>query len=492
MLEASDPRRQSELTSERRDRQSMQTTAQRQDIEQPTEQPTGNLWAPEWRSLTIGLVVLITLAASEALAVATVLPLVAHDLHGLALYGWVTSAFFLGALVGLVVAGDEVDRRGPAAPYVVALVLFASGLLVAGLAPSMAVVVAGRLLQGLGAGAIPAIAYASIGRTIPEAVRPRVFALLSTAWVLPGIGGPAAAAAVASLVGWRGVFLGLLPLVALTSVVPYRALRRVAAPPGQRHSGTRVVAAVRVAAAAGLALAALQQRSLVSLPLVAAACAVARGSLPSLFPAGTASARRGLPAVVLVRGLLTFGFFGADTFVPLTLVSVRHQSTALAGAALASATVMWTAGSWLLSHFVRERGARFFVRIAFVILIAGIAATSATLLNSVPPWIAVGSWGFGGLGIGLAYSGLSLAMLSEAEPGREGKATASVQLAENLGVAFGAGIGGAAVAVGVAHANEPAGIAVAFGVAAAAALIGLVASRGLPEARETPDGTSSG
>jgi predicted MFS family arabinose efflux permease len=153
---------------------------------------------------------------------------------------------------------------------------------------------------------------------------------------------------------------------------------------------------------------------------------------------------------------------------------------------------MWTAGSWLLSHFVRELGARFFVRTALVILIAGIAATSATLSHSVPPWIAVGSWGFGGLGIGLAYSGLSLAMLSEAEPGREGKATASLQLAENLGVAFGAGIGGAAVAVGVAHANEPAGIAVAFAVAAAAALIGLVASRGLPEARETPDGTSSG
>src|SRR5438067_7968233 len=106
--------------------------------------PSGSVWAPEWRGLTIGLVVTVTLAASEALAVATVLPLVARDLHGLSLYGWVTSSFFLGTLVGLVIGGEEVDRRGPAVPYAASLVLFAAGLLVAGVAPSMAVVVAGR------------------------------------------------------------------------------------------------------------------------------------------------------------------------------------------------------------------------------------------------------------------------------------------------------------------------------------------------------------
>src|SRR5919199_1507989 len=89
--------------------------------------PRPSVWAPEWRALTVGLVLTITLAASEALAVATVLPLVARDLHGLALYGWVTSAFFLGTLVGLVLGGEEVDRRGPAAPFAVALVLFAAG-----------------------------------------------------------------------------------------------------------------------------------------------------------------------------------------------------------------------------------------------------------------------------------------------------------------------------------------------------------------------------
>lgn len=78
----------------------------------------------------------------------------------------------------------------------------------------MAVLVAARFVQGLGAGTIQPIAYVAIGRSLPEALRPRMFATLSTAWVLPGIAGPAIAGAVGDSIGWRYVFLGLLPLIA--------------------------------------------------------------------------------------------------------------------------------------------------------------------------------------------------------------------------------------------------------------------------------------
>lgn len=438
-----------------------------------------SVWAPEWRALTVGLVANVTLVASEALAVATVLPLVARDLHGLSLYGWVMSAFFLGTLVGLVVGAEEVDRRGPAAPYAAALALFAVGLAVAGLAPAMGVVVAGRVLQGLGAGAIPAVSYAAIGRTFPDELRPRVFAMISTAWVVPGLVGPAAAAGVASLVGWRGVFLGLLPLVAVTSVLPYRALRWIepAATPARTR---RILSALGAAAGAALALAALQQRSLVSIPLAVAAVAVAARPLRTLFPHGTATARAGLPATVLVRGLLTFAFFGADTFVPLMLVAVRHRSTALAGAALTAATLAWTGAAWIQARYVNALGARFFTRLGLLIVLAGIGGTACALLGTVPPEAAVGTWAIGGFGIGLVYSSLSLTMLREAEPGREGEATAALQLADNLGVAFGAGVGGAAVAVGAAHGHEGLGVAVAFAAAAAAAVVGAAASARIP------------
>ena len=129
------------------------------------------LWAPQRRALTTGLVLTITFVASEALAVVTVMPVVARDLGGLRLYGWVFSAFMLGSVVGIVAAGREADRRGPAVPFVAGVVLFGSGLAVAGLAPSMDVLVAGRVLQGLGAGAVPSVAYATIGRSLPDTLR---------------------------------------------------------------------------------------------------------------------------------------------------------------------------------------------------------------------------------------------------------------------------------------------------------------------------------
>src|SRR5437762_13268577 len=128
---------------------------------------TGGLWAPQTRALTVGLVLTVTFVASEALAVVTVMPVVARDLGGLRLYGWVFSAFMLGSVVGIVAAGREADRRGPAVPFVAALILFGSGLAIAGLAPSMDVLVAGRVLQGLGARAVPSVAYAVLGRRLP-------------------------------------------------------------------------------------------------------------------------------------------------------------------------------------------------------------------------------------------------------------------------------------------------------------------------------------
>ena len=134
----------------------------------PTRDQTDSLWRPDRRALTLGLVLTITLVGFESLAISTVMPIVADELGGLELYGWVFSAFFLGSLIGIVVVGGAIDRGGLAVPFAVGLGLFAIGLLVGGLAPSMPILVAARFLQGLGAGTIQPIAYVAIGRTLPE------------------------------------------------------------------------------------------------------------------------------------------------------------------------------------------------------------------------------------------------------------------------------------------------------------------------------------
>src|SRR6266545_1001501 len=290
---------------------------------------SGGLWAPERRALTIGLVLTVTLVAFEALAVITILPAIKDDLGGLRLYGWVTSAFFLGVLVGVVVAGEQTDRRGPAPPFVAAVVLFGIGLVIGGLAPTMLVLVIARGLQGLGAGAISTVTYTSIGRCFPEELRPRLLAVTSTAWVVPGIAGPALSALVASHFGWRVVFLGLLPLVVFSASLTIGSLRRIGPPAEPAPHATGLVDAVRVATGTGLLLAGLTQLTggspAVGVALAVAGVVLGLRALVRLLPAGTLRARPGLPVAVLSRGLLTFAFFGADTYVPLTITAVRGQ-----------------------------------------------------------------------------------------------------------------------------------------------------------------------
>ncbi|HEY7359254.1 MAG TPA: MFS transporter [Streptosporangiaceae bacterium] len=442
------------------------------------------LWAPPTRGLTTGLVLSITFVASEALAVVTVMPLVAQDLGGLRLYGWVFSAFMLGSVVGIVMAGREADRRGPAIPFVGGLVLFGSGLAVAGLAPSMGVLVAGRVLQGLGAGAVPSVAYAAIGRSFPGPLRARMMAVLSTAWVVPGLAGPALAAEVAHVFGWRWVFLGLLPVVAVAGAIAVPALIRLGPPGAGQVQEHQLIYGIAVAAGAtmtlaGLTLAAGSGAVAAGIALIIAGVAAGLPALRRLVPAGTLTARPGLPATILSRGLLTFAFFGADAYVTLSITAVRHRSPLVAGIAVTGATLSWTAGAWVQARLSETWPGRRFVRTGLVIVLAGIAGMVLVLQPQVPVAAGLVAWTVAGLGMGLAYAPLSLMMLREAPPGREGRTSASLNLADVLGTALGIGVGGAAVAAGAGR-DLPLGITAAFAASAAVGVVALAVSRRLP------------
>src|SRR5262245_42999196 len=120
-------------------------------IETPARE---GIWSRANRGLTIGLLMTVVGVAFEALAVATTLPATTRDLGGLALYGWAFSAFMLTNLIGITISGAEADRHGPARPYLLGIGLFTLGLLIAGAAPTMLIVVLGRTVQGFGAGFI--------------------------------------------------------------------------------------------------------------------------------------------------------------------------------------------------------------------------------------------------------------------------------------------------------------------------------------------------
>jgi MFS family permease len=204
-------------------------------------------------------------------------------------------------------------------------------------------------------------------------------------------------------------------------------------------------------------------------------------ALRRLLPPGTLRADAGLPATILSRGLLTFSFFGADAYVTLTISTVRHHSTALAGLVVTAATLSWTAGAWIQARLNQKwEGARL-VRLGLACVLIGAAGMALQLRAGVPVAEGFVAWAVAGFGMGLAYAPTSLMMLREAPAGREGWASASLNLADVLGTALGIGVGGAAVAA-VTRSNVQVanGVAIAFLAAAVAAFGAFFVTRRLP------------
>ena len=441
----------------------------------------GGIWAPERRLLTVGLVLAVTFVAFEALAVATILPVVGRHLGDLRLYGWVFSAFLLASLIGIVIAGTLADRVPLGRLMLAGLALFAVGLVVGGTAPDMTVLVAGRAVQGLGAGVVPAVAYVTISRCYPEESRPRMFAVLSTAWVVPGLIGPAIAALVAAAVGWRWVFLGLIPLVIVAGILVVLALRHVPPPASPGTAAVPYLAVLGLVAGAGGALASLSSGVV---PVVAAGgiagSALLAVSLRRLMPPRNLSARPGLTATIFSRALLTCCFFAGDAYVPYAIVTVRHAPTTLAALALTASTLTWTAGSWVQARCIARYGPRRLVRPGECLVAVGLGMMCVVLLPSVPPELAILAWAVAGAGIGTAYAPLSVTTLNRAAPGEEGRATSALQLCDVLGQAIGTGVAGAIVAATAAGIGHGPGVALAFSFGIVVALIGVIVGARLP------------
>ena len=441
------------------------------------------------RRLAAALVCVVTVVAFEAMSVATILPDVEDELGGLSLYGWVFSAFTLSSLVGIVAAGWWCDRHRPGDALAGALGVFVIGLLVGGSATSMGMLIGGRVLQGLGAGIVPAVVYVCIGRGFREEQRPRVFALAATAWVVPSLIGPALAAFVSSHASWRWVFLGLVPITIVIGAAALPAVMRLGSVVNDAPSTSPIVLpTIGLTLGAALTLASLELPVAIAVPAVVVGLAVTGYAFMHLTPPGTLRARPGLPAAVLLRGMLTFAFFGIDAYISLALVDVRGSSTAFAGVVLAVASFSWTAASWIQARWVTRLGPRPFVRGGFGLIVVAGFVLVGTMGVGVPIWVALIGWAIGGLGMGLAYAPISAATLFAAEEGHEGAATASLQLSDSLGISFGTGVGGALItAFGTSGDELGHGVRVVWLGMAAVAVVGAVLAPRLPASvsRET-------
>ncbi|SDL48072.1 Predicted arabinose efflux permease, MFS family [Lentzea albidocapillata subsp. violacea] len=400
------------------------------------------LWSPERRWPTTGILLLVTLLAFEAMGVGTAMPTMVRELRGEALYAWPFLANLAASVIATVFSGRLSDRRGPKPAVLIGVVLFLAGLVVAGVAETMTVLLAGRALQGFGAGFLIVAVYVLIAVAYPEDTRPAVFGALSAAWVIPSLVGPAVAGWATEHLSWRWVFLAIIPLVLVGSVLLVPVLRglprHTEAPPTRRYLP---LAAVAVGlGVAGLSWG-LQHRTWW---LIAVALLLLAPALRILLPKGTLIARRGLPVTILARGLLAGTFFAVEGFIPLTLSVVHGYSPLEAGIPLTLSALGWASASmWASRHPEIERYT--LVRIGFLFVATGVAAVTLIAPTWGPAFLTPVLWAVAGAGMGMATSSVGVLMMAASPEADRGFNSAALQISDMLFSATMIGLGGVLV-----------------------------------------------
>ncbi|MEU0943713.1 MFS transporter [Streptomyces canus] len=405
-----------------------------------------------YRALSIGIVSVVLLIAFEATAVGTAMPVAARELDGVALYAFAFSGYFTTSLFGMVLAGQWADRRGPLGALTAGIAGFGAGLLLSGTAGAMWLFILGRAVQGFGGGLVIVALYVVVGRAYPERLRPAIMAAFAAGWVVPSIVGPLAAGAVTEHLGWRWVFVGIPVLVVFPLVLALPQIRRRAAGPVDGIDGQasfdrrRIRLALGISLGAGLLQYAAQDLRPLSLLPGLAGVALLVPAVLGLLPRGTYRAARGLPSVVLLRGVAAGSFVAAESFVPLMLVTQRGLSPTLAGFSLAAGGGTWALGSWVQSRARVEPYRERLMTGGMVLVAAAIAAAPSVLIDAVPVWTVAVAWGFGCFGMGLVISSSSVLLLKLSAPEEAGTNSAALQISDGLSNAVLLAAGGAAFA----------------------------------------------
>lgn len=410
----------------------------------------------------------VALHAVNVYIATTILPSVVRDIGGLDYYAWNTTLFVVASILGSATSARLLGAAGPRGAYVAAAALFALGTLTCAAAPSMPVLLGGRIVQGLGGGFLFALSYAMIRLVFAEGLWPRAMALVSGMWGVATLVGPAVGGVFAELDAWRGAFWSLLPVVALfaflaLAVLPRRSgdsNDRTATPTTQLVLLTAAVLAVSAGSVSNVL--AWNVAGIVAALIAAGALIVVEAKARHrLLPRGAFRLGAPLGALYATMALLAVAVTSTEIFVPLFLQVLHAQTPLTAGYLAALMAAGWTLGS-IASSGAGEHGARRAVQAAPIIALIGMAA-----LTGLVPRPSDGAWNVlapiavalaaVGFGVGLGWPHLLTRVLKVAPDDERDLASASITTVQLFATAIGAALAGMVANLG--GLTDPGGVA---------------------------------
>jgi len=406
-----------------------------------------NMWP------TVLLVSGVALHASFTFIIPTVLPSAIPEIGGLSLYAWATTLFMVGSMIGSAATGALLTRFGLRGAFQVGLAVFAAGMLSGAVASSMPTIIAGRLLQGLGGGALTAVAFAMLPTLFPARFHPRAIAMVSAVWAPCALVGPVIGGVLADWDAWRVSFYGGLALSAVAAVAATKGL-------SPQHSGQSGTAdadqalaipgwrlAIIAAAALSISIGGVNGKWFEAIPglLVAVACLILvlrmdAGAKRSLLPESRFNLNTLGGAVLITMFLLVFSL-GAQPFLPYMIGVGYHIPLIVAGPIAAASAVCWTFGSVFSASLNKNGPAPRVLAAGPLLTMIGVAATGYALVAGSIVGVTV-SWALLGLGIGLVWPHLSSLLIAVAKPAERQLASLSIAMIQLAGMAFGSAYAG--------------------------------------------------
>jgi EmrB/QacA subfamily drug resistance transporter len=399
------------------------------------------------RAIVCGILLAAFLSALEQTIVAPALPTIGRVLNDAENLSWVVTAYLLAATAVTPLFGKLSDIHGRRVMMLIAVAIFIAGSAACALAPNMAVLIAGRALQGIGGGGILPLVHTIIGDLVAPRERARYQAYTAVMFMAASIVGPLLGGILTDYVHWTLIFWINLPLGLVALLLTDRYLRRL--PRNDRPHRLDVVGGMlMVLAALALMLAMAWGGTrhswtsptilglLAGSALLWLAFALRLRSAPEPF-IPLAVLREGTVTATVIAGFFSIGVvIGLSIFLPLYLELVLGLSPSGAGTALIVFLAAATAGSFvagrLLARMTRYKRVPVAGMALGILMLTGFALKPTGLsLFEVAVLLTVG-----GIGLGVMYPVTTTVVQNAVAPHQLGIATGALNFFRLLGGAI--------------------------------------------------------
>lgn len=417
----------------------------------PSAPPT----PPVPRPVVAALMVAMALAAVDGTIVSTAVPQIVGDLGGFTVFSWLFSGYLLAVTVTLPVYGKLSDTFGRKPVLVAGIVLFVVGSLLCASAWNMTALIAFRVVQGLGGGALQGTVQTIAADLFPLKERPKIQARISTVWATSSVAGPAMGGLLATYADWRWIFLVNLPVGALALWLVVRHFHEPSRPRPAVRPRIDWAGAFGIFASTALLLTALVQGGVawdwVSAPsltlfgasvvLAALTVLVEQRAADPIVP-GWVWRRRPIAAVNLALGAMGLLMVAPTVFLPTYAQSVLGLGAIPAGFVLSVMTLSWPVTAALSNRVYGRIGFRSTAMIGMgCALLALLAFPALPYPGAV--WQPVLIMLLLGASLGLFQLPLIVGVQSTVGWSERGTTTASVLFCRQLGQSLGAALFGA-------------------------------------------------